>query len=105
MARFQPIYNVLLAAEAAIALAAVILFCSAYPDRFRTILWENGGVVGFNSNPRLRIYFYANYQEPPEVPLIWSQRQVVADHLHAHYTNQVIDIDIRPRIWPWPYLQ
>ncbi|OTB01685.1 hypothetical protein M426DRAFT_25449 [Hypoxylon sp. CI-4A] len=49
------------------------LLCCAYPERFRKTLWEIGGENGWNSNPRLRIYFYANYQQPPEIPLIWTQ--------------------------------
>ncbi|KAI2617659.1 hypothetical protein GGS26DRAFT_397405 [Hypomontagnella submonticulosa] len=50
------------------------LLCCAYPERFRKTLWEIGGENGWNSNPRLRIYFYANYEQPPEIPLIWTQR-------------------------------
>ncbi|RMJ12296.1 hypothetical protein CDV36_008054 [Fusarium kuroshium] len=64
----------LLLAEMFIALTAVILFGLAYPDRFRSRLWENGGEEGWNSNPNQRIYFYANHQEPPKVPYIWKQR-------------------------------
>lgn len=52
------------------------LFCSAYPDQYRTKLWHIGGEHGWNSDPSLRIYFYANYKDPPEIPLIWSQRSV-----------------------------
>ncbi|KAH7024935.1 uncharacterized protein B0I36DRAFT_249788 [Microdochium trichocladiopsis] len=40
----------------------------------RTKLWQTGGDNGWNSDPSLRIYFYANHEEPPEIPLIWSQR-------------------------------
>ncbi|KAL7628444.1 hypothetical protein AAE478_002647 [Parahypoxylon ruwenzoriense] len=50
------------------------LLCCAYPEQFRKALWQIGGENGWNSNPRLRIYFYANYQQPPEIPLIWTQR-------------------------------
>ncbi|KAM0433292.1 hypothetical protein ACHAPT_004168 [Fusarium lateritium] len=60
--------------EMTISLMAVILFGLAYPDRFRSRLWENGGEEGWNSNPNKRIYFYANHQEPPVVPLLWKQR-------------------------------
>ncbi|WYZ42685.1 hypothetical protein EsH8_VI_000384 [Colletotrichum jinshuiense] len=60
--------------EAVVVVAALILFGVGYPDRFRSRLWRNGGEEGWCSNPRLRIYFYANYEEPPEIPLIWSQR-------------------------------
>ncbi|KAF4976659.1 hypothetical protein FZEAL_6708 [Fusarium zealandicum] len=64
----------LILVEMAIAVTAVVLFGIAYPDRFRTRLWANGGEEGWNSNPNLRIYFYANHRELPEVPLIWTQR-------------------------------
>ncbi|KAF4777571.1 hypothetical protein HER10_EVM0003930 [Colletotrichum scovillei] len=65
---------VLLCIEAVVVFAALVLFGVAYPDRFRSRLWRNGGEEGWCSNPRLRIYFYANHEEPPEIPLIWSQR-------------------------------
>jgi hypothetical protein len=74
MACFGSPQAVLLGTELALCLTAVALFGFAYPDRLRTRLWENGGVEGWNSNPRQRIYFYANHQEPPEIPMIWSER-------------------------------
>ncbi len=52
----------------------VSLFTYGYPDAARNALWEEGGRNGFNSDPRLRIYFYANYKEPPVIPFIWSQK-------------------------------
>ncbi|KAL3291637.1 hypothetical protein RB213_008670 [Colletotrichum asianum] len=63
----------LLCLESVVVLGALALFGIAYPDRFRSRLWRNGGEEGWCSNPRLRIYFYANYEEPPEMPRIWSQ--------------------------------
>ncbi|KAF4964699.1 hypothetical protein FSARC_7406 [Fusarium sarcochroum] len=60
--------------EMAISTTAVVLFSLEYPASFRSRLWENGGEEGWNSNPNQRIYFYANHREPPEVPLLWSQR-------------------------------
>ncbi|KAK6192897.1 hypothetical protein LQW54_013016 [Pestalotiopsis sp. IQ-011] len=59
--------------EIVVTSITLILFCCAYPDEFRTVLWEAGGENGWNSNPRLRIYDYANHREPPPIPLIWSQ--------------------------------
>ncbi|KAF7550826.1 hypothetical protein G7046_g7891 [Stylonectria norvegica] len=64
----------LLGLELTLATAAVVLFGLAYTDGSRSRLWENGGEEGWNSNPNKRIYFYANHKEPPEIPLIWSQR-------------------------------
>ncbi|QPC71459.1 hypothetical protein HYE68_002211 [Fusarium pseudograminearum] len=63
----------LILAEMVVAITAVILFCLEYPVDFRSRLWENGGELGYNSNPNKRIYYYANHLEPPEVPFIWSQ--------------------------------
>ncbi|KXH35421.1 hypothetical protein CSIM01_10180 [Colletotrichum simmondsii] len=65
---------VVLCFETVVVFAALVLFGVAYPDRFRSRLWRNGGEEGWCSNPRLRIYFYANHEEPPEIPLIWSQK-------------------------------
>jgi hypothetical protein len=55
----------------------VAIFTYAYPNRFRTALWEDGGSKGWNSDPRARVYFYANYKEPPAVPMVWDKRLVV----------------------------
>lgn len=74
MARPTKLSLALLGLEIVITTAAVFLFGLAYPDRFRSRLWGNGGVEGWNSDPNERIYFYANHREPPEIPLIWSQR-------------------------------
>lgn len=60
--------------EFSLVIVTMSLLCCAYPERFRKTLWEIGGQNGWNSNPRLRIYFYANYQQPPEIPLVWTQR-------------------------------
>lgn len=65
----------LITLEMAITTTAMVLFSLEYPVEFRSRLWENGGELGYNSNPNQRIYFYANHREPPEVPYIWSQRQ------------------------------
>ncbi|OTA55569.1 hypothetical protein K449DRAFT_399899 [Hypoxylon sp. EC38] len=65
---------IMLIIELGLVIVTMSLLCCAYPERFRRTLWEIGGENGWNSNPRLRIYFYANYQQPPEIPLIWAQR-------------------------------
>lgn len=57
--------------EAAIALVLLVLFLHNY--RYRDLLWQAGGEKGWNSDPKLRVYFYANYKDPPDVPEIWSQ--------------------------------
>ncbi|KAK2054400.1 hypothetical protein LY76DRAFT_522625 [Colletotrichum caudatum] len=65
--------KLLLAGDLCISATAVGLFWSASSWGFREKLWEYGGIEGWNSNPNYRVYFYANYEEPPEIPLIWSQ--------------------------------
>ncbi|KAI1335635.1 hypothetical protein F5Y15DRAFT_397314 [Xylariaceae sp. FL0016] len=57
-----------------LTISVLALFVYAYPDTYRTTLWTAGGELGWNSNPRMRLYAHANHQEPTEIPLIWSQR-------------------------------
>ncbi|WQF89856.1 hypothetical protein CDEST_14870 [Colletotrichum destructivum] len=66
--------SLLLVGDFCISLVAVSLFGLASSRHYREMLWEKGGVEGWNSNPNHRVYFYANYEEPPEIPLIWSQQ-------------------------------
>lgn len=60
--------------EFVLATSLLVLFASAYPDRFRTRLWRDGGSKGWNSDPSYRTYLWANYQEIPPMPLIWDER-------------------------------
>ncbi|KAK2772615.1 hypothetical protein CKAH01_13911 [Colletotrichum kahawae] len=110
----------LLLLESMVVLVALALFGIAYPDRFRSRLWRNGGEEGWCSNPRLRIYFYANYEEPPEIPLIWSQRlttsnaatavlslavlfariTIAALRYDARWTNTAYDV-VLAALWAW----
>lgn len=68
------LYSITFWVELAIQLLAFALFANAYPNRYRDVLWLSGGIQGFNSDPTLRIYFYANHREPPNIPWIWTQR-------------------------------
>jgi len=55
-------------------------------------LWEEGGAQKFNSDPRLRIYFYSNHQEPHPIPYIWSQKSVLIYKLIMYfYTGKKSD--------------
>lgn len=63
-----------LVADTCLSITAVALFSTAYAGDLRIQLWENGGAEGWNSDPKQRVYYYADYREPPEIPLIWSQR-------------------------------
>ncbi len=76
MGRPQSIQFFSLCAEFIISITALALFLANYAQDQRTRLWEVGGEKGWNSDPRLRIYFYANHREPPEIPLVWSQKYV-----------------------------
>ncbi|OHW95338.1 hypothetical protein CSPAE12_06028 [Colletotrichum incanum] len=70
--------------EFCLSLTAVGLFWSTSSGHFREKLWEYGGVKGWNSNPNHRVYSYANYEEPPEIPLIWSpSERLIATALEA----------------------
>ncbi|KAF5494100.1 hypothetical protein CGCS363_v009807 [Colletotrichum siamense] len=115
-----PVLVMLLCLESVVVLGALALFGIAYPDRFRSRLWRNGGEEGWCSNPRLRIYFYANYEEPPEIPLIWSQRlttsnaatavlslavlfariTIAALRYDARWTNTAYDA-VLASLWAW----
>lgn len=53
--------------------AALAFFGIAAPDLFRSKLWEDGGLNGFNSNKNIVVYAYANYTAIPKIPLVWSQ--------------------------------
>ncbi|KAL2850191.1 hypothetical protein BJY01DRAFT_210179 [Aspergillus pseudoustus] len=79
---------VLLAFEAILAIVCLALAFHAYPDTCRTILWQLGGTEGWNSDPHARVYFYANYREPPPIPRIWSD-EITESHLGISATSVV----------------
>ena len=70
----QPARLVLLLLELALVTAALGVSAHGHANRLRAALWSTGGKHGWNSTPRLRIYFYANHQEPPEIPFLWTER-------------------------------
>lgn len=51
--------------------ANLALFGIASPNLYRTILWAEGGKLGFNSDPSTVLYAAANYR-PVHTPLVWS---------------------------------
>ncbi|KAI1360844.1 hypothetical protein F5Y08DRAFT_37720 [Xylaria arbuscula] len=59
--------------EFVLACTTLGFLLTVYPKTFRETLWLIGGEAGWNSNPRLRIYFFANYKEPPEIAFLWTQ--------------------------------
>lgn len=64
--------------ELTIVAVALGVFVHGRRCELRTELWSIGGEQGWNSNLKLRIYFYANHREPPEIPLLWTERYVQA---------------------------
>lgn len=101
------LHNLIFLLELCICLVTVLLFALSYQKSIRRGLWENGGEEGWNSDPRLRIYYYANYREPPEIPLIWSQKLAALESNHAckgveKFRSSIVDnylqtIGIKPR--------
>jgi hypothetical protein len=60
--------------EFVLAACLIAIFASAYPDRYRTALWREGGSKGWNSDPSYRTYLWANYKEVPPMPVVWDER-------------------------------
>ncbi|KAF4554199.1 Hypothetical protein D9617_5g070760 [Elsinoe fawcettii] len=58
--------------ELCLTVAALALFGIADPNLYRTKLWLDGALNGFNSHPEQVLYAYANH-EKPVIPLVWSQ--------------------------------
>jgi hypothetical protein len=61
----------LIVLEFPFTVANLALFGIASPNLYRTILWEEGGRMGFNSDPTTVLYAYANYR-PVKIPVVWS---------------------------------
>jgi hypothetical protein len=62
--------------ELALTVVALALFGIASPDLYRTKLWKEGSVHGWNSNPNKILYDYANYR-PIHYPLPWDESYVL----------------------------
>jgi hypothetical protein len=73
--------------ELCLAAALLLLFAYAHTNDHRTILWRAGGIQGWNSDPSLRVYYYANYSEPPPILAIWDQRQ--ASNTYAYIISKL----------------
>lgn len=72
--------------ELTIVAVALGVFVHGRRRELRTELWSIGGEQGWNSNPKLRIYFYANHREPPEIPFLWTERYVLVP---SNYQNNL----------------
>jgi hypothetical protein len=60
--------------EILLSTTLLAIFVYVFNNDITTILWYDGGAQGWNSDPSLRVYEYANYRELPPVPLIWDIR-------------------------------
>ncbi|OCK81707.1 hypothetical protein K432DRAFT_381065 [Lepidopterella palustris CBS 459.81] len=69
--RLSKVIWALLILEFPFTVANLALFGIASPNLYRTILWQEGGEHGFNSDPSTILYAYANYQ-PVKIPVVWS---------------------------------
>ncbi len=67
---------VLLLIELVLSIPALALFGIAAPNTFRTALWKDGGLNGFNSDPVQILYAYANHRPLPQTPMVWHQLYV-----------------------------
>lgn len=61
--------------EFLLVIAVLTLFGIADPNTYRTKLWQNGADHGFNSDPSIILYSYANYR-PIRTPTVWNQSYV-----------------------------
>ena len=62
--------------------ANLTLFGIAQPNLYRTILWKQGGDMGFNSDPSTVAYAAYNYK-PVSTPMVWSQLYVCFTYIET----------------------
>lgn len=71
--RHRKIYYCTMIPELATIVALLVLFGLAQPNTYRTLMWQIGYNNGFNSNPNMILYAYANHVPLPTIPFVWSQ--------------------------------
>lgn len=69
--RWERLILFLMILEFPLTVVDLTLFGVAAPNTYRTKLWKEGGLHGFNSDPTTILYAYANYR-PVNIPMIWS---------------------------------
>ena len=74
--RYANLMYGLFVVEFLLIVAVLTLFGIADPNTYRTKLWQNGADKGFNSDPSIVLYSYANYK-PIDTPVVWSQLYVL----------------------------
>lgn len=65
--------------ELAFTVPALALYALADPDTYRTKLWKDGALNGFNSDPSLAKYEAYNYRTM-KIPLVWSSWYAPLEH-------------------------
>ncbi|MCJ1334217.1 hypothetical protein MMC10_010924 [Thelotrema lepadinum] len=70
--RNPKVLPILFVFEFPFTVACLALFGIADPDTYRTSLWQEGSIHGWNSDPIEIMYSYANYKPIP-VPAPWNQ--------------------------------
>lgn len=70
--RMPKLMVALMILELPLTVFALVLFGVADPNTYRTKMWQDGANAGFNSNPNIIMFSYANYA-PVEPPVVWSQ--------------------------------
>ena len=70
--RNPKVLPILFVIEFPFTVACLALFGIADPDTYRTSLWQEGSIHGWNSDPQEILYAYANYKPIP-VPAPWNQ--------------------------------
>ncbi|KIH91904.1 hypothetical protein SPBR_01885 [Sporothrix brasiliensis 5110] len=69
----RKIYYSTMIPELACTVGLLVLFGLAQPNTYRTQMWQIGFNNGFNSNPNMILYAYANHAPLPKIPFVWSQ--------------------------------
>ncbi|KAF4421522.1 hypothetical protein CGCF415_v002772 [Colletotrichum fructicola] len=64
--------------EFCLCATATSLFLMISSRNYRLKLWEKGGAEGWNSSPSQPVRCDPNCNQPPKVPLVWSQELVDA---------------------------
>ena len=73
MLRQIPLAPALLAVEVSLSISAFVTFLCISVGDYRMQAWRNGGSEGWNSDPKQRIYYYANFEQLPEIATIWTK--------------------------------
>ncbi len=94
--RIRKPYYFTMGPELLTIVALLVLFGLAQPDTYRTTMWEIGFENGFNSNPNMILYAYANHEPLPTVPFVWSQRCALLPLSQSRYPANLLSFAASP---------